>query len=63
MVKCIAETLAAESTIVAVTDINNKLAEQTAKGINDNGGKVELWKLDGAGHTEIKNVFILSQKL
>ena len=63
MGKYIAETLAAEGTIIAVTDINNKLAEQTAEGINNNGGKAELWKLDVIGHVEIKNVFILSQKL
>lgn len=57
MGKYIAETLVAEGTIIAVTDINNKLAEQTAKGINDNGGEAELWKLDVMGHVEIKNVF------
>jgi len=57
MGKYIAETLVAEGTIIAVTDINNKLAEQTAKGTNDNGGKAELWKLDVMGHVEIKNVF------
>jgi len=54
--KCIVETLAAEGAIVAVIDINNKLAEQTAKRINDNGGKAEFWKLDVTDRIEIKKI-------
>ena len=54
--KCIAKNLAAEGAIVAVTDINNKLIEQTTKIINDNGGKAEFWKLDVTDRIEIKKV-------
>lgn len=56
MGKCIAETLAAEGAVVAVTDLNEELAKKTAENIRANGGKAEAFKLDVANRSEIKTV-------
>ncbi len=56
MGKAIAEMLAAEGAIVAVTDLDDKLAQQTAEGIVQNGGKAQAWKLDVTNRDEIKKV-------
>lgn len=56
MGRCIAETLAAEGAMVAVTDVNEELARQAAENIRQNGGKAEAWKLDVTDRAEIKEV-------
>jgi NAD(P)-dependent dehydrogenase (short-subunit alcohol dehydrogenase family) len=56
MGKAIAEMLAAEGAEVAVTDLDEKLAQQTAKGIVKKGGKAKGWKLDVTNRLEIKTV-------
>jgi xylulokinase len=54
MGKAIAEMLAAEGATVAVTDLDENLARQTAAGIVQKGGKAEAWKLDVTDRKEIK---------
>lgn len=56
MGKAIAEMLAAEGAAVAVTDLNETLAEETAQSIRLNGGKAEAFKLDVTNRAEIKQV-------
>jgi NAD(P)-dependent dehydrogenase (short-subunit alcohol dehydrogenase family) len=56
MGRCIAETLAAEGAMVAVTDIDLKLANQVAEDIRKKGGQAEAWKLDVSDRREIKKV-------
>ena len=56
MGKCIAETLAAEGAIVAVTDLNDVLASKVAQEICKSGGTAEAWKLDVAKRDEIRSV-------
>lgn len=56
MGRCIAETLAAEGATVAVTDIDEQLANEVAEGIRAAGGQAEAWKLDVANRPQIKSV-------
>lgn len=56
MGKAIAEMLAAEGAIVAVTDLNEELAKETAEEIRKNGAKAEAWKLDVTDRPQIKKV-------
>lgn len=56
MGKAVAEMLAAEGATVAVTDLDGKLAQQTAEGIVQKGGKAEVWTLDVTNRAEIKTV-------
>ena len=56
MGKAIAEMLAGEGAVVAVTDLDGKLAQQTAQGIIQKGGKANAWKLDVTNRAEIKTV-------
>ena len=56
MGKAVAEMLAAEGATVAVTDLDEKLAQQTAEGIVQKGGKAEVWTLDVTNRAEIKTV-------
>jgi meso-butanediol dehydrogenase/(S,S)-butanediol dehydrogenase/diacetyl reductase len=56
MGKAIAERLASEGATVVVTDMNEKIAKETADGICKNGGKAEGWKLDVTDRTQIKSV-------
>jgi meso-butanediol dehydrogenase/(S,S)-butanediol dehydrogenase/diacetyl reductase len=56
MGKAIAEMLAAEGAVVAVTDLDEKLAQQTVEGIVQKGGKAEAWMLDVTNRHEIKKV-------
>lgn len=56
MGKAIAEMLAAEGAVVAVTDLDKTLAKETAEEIQKNGGKAEAWKLDVTDRAAIKKV-------
>ena len=56
MGKAIAEKLAGEGATLVVTDMNEKLAKETAEGICKNGGKAEGWKLDVTDRAQIKSV-------
>lgn len=56
MGRCIAETLAAEGATVAVTDIDEKLANEVAEGICAAGGQAAAWKLDVSNRPEIRSV-------
>jgi meso-butanediol dehydrogenase/(S,S)-butanediol dehydrogenase/diacetyl reductase len=56
MGKAIAEMLAAEGAVVAVTDLDEKLARQTSEGIRQTGGKAEAWKMDVTDRQEIRKV-------
>jgi meso-butanediol dehydrogenase / (S,S)-butanediol dehydrogenase / diacetyl reductase len=56
MGKAIAEMLAAEGAMIAVTDLDEKLAQQTAEDICQKGGRAEAWKLDVTNRAEIKKV-------
>jgi meso-butanediol dehydrogenase / (S,S)-butanediol dehydrogenase / diacetyl reductase len=56
MGKAIAEMLAAEGADVAVTDLDEQLARQTAEGIIGKGGRAVAWKLDVTDRSAIKKV-------
>ena len=56
MGKAIAEMFATEGATVAVTDLDEKLARQTAEGIVQEGGMSKAWKLDVTNRSEIKIV-------
>jgi acetoin reductase-like protein len=56
MGKAIAERLAGEGATVVVTDMNEKLARETAEGICKNGGKAVSWQLDVTDRAQIKSV-------
>jgi len=56
MGKAIAEMLASEGAVVAVTDMDEKLAQQTVEGIIQKGGMAKAWKLDVTNRSEIKIV-------
>jgi meso-butanediol dehydrogenase/(S,S)-butanediol dehydrogenase/diacetyl reductase len=56
MGKAIAEMIAAEGAVVAVTDVDYTLVQQTSQGIIKKGGKAQAWKLDVTDRTEIKSV-------
>lgn len=56
MGRSISETLAREGATVAVTDIDEKLAQQVAQEIVKNGGKAQAWRLDVTDRTQIKVV-------
>ncbi|NMC79911.1 MAG: SDR family oxidoreductase [Chloroflexi bacterium] len=54
--KCIAETLAAQGATVAITDVNEEAALQTAEGIRQKGGAAQAWQLDVTNRAQIKSV-------
>jgi NAD(P)-dependent dehydrogenase (short-subunit alcohol dehydrogenase family) len=56
MGKSIAQLLAAEGAVVAITDIDLERARQTMEEIRKKGGKAEAWKLDVSDRNEIKKV-------
>jgi NAD(P)-dependent dehydrogenase (short-subunit alcohol dehydrogenase family) len=56
MGRATAELFAREGAVVAVTDVNEDLGEETVNGILEAGGRARFWKLDVSDEVNVEQV-------
>ncbi|WP_332665474.1 SDR family NAD(P)-dependent oxidoreductase [Aeromicrobium sp.] len=56
MGRATAELLASEGALVAVTDVDKALGEETVEGIRADGGEATFWPLDVSSEAEVEHV-------